>query len=121
MDAKGYDKNQTPIMITGDFNGERCEPFYKIMTETLSSAYDKISHAKENDNNLLNKTHAHSNWTRRMNEEEIKQTIDYMFYDANQIKVDALLELSSNQLNAPIPNALYPSDHLSLVAKFSFI
>lgn len=147
MSINGYSKSETPIIITGDFNGEKNEPFYDVMTEKLASAYDSLAStytsydslasdqdsekvtlppSDENDKNATNlntitPTNYHSNWTRRVNEEEIKQTIDYIFYNANLMKVETLLELSSTQLLAPIPNAKYPSDHLSLVASFSFL
>lgn len=121
MDANFYDKNQTPILITGDFNGEKDEPFHQIMTQNLASAYDHLLADAKSDEKIRNGQNSCSNWTRRVNEEETKQTIDYIFYDANLIKMDALLSLSSNQLKSPIPNANYPSDHLSIGAKISFL
>ena len=130
MLINNYSKLTTPVIITGDFNGEKNEPFFATMTKHLASAYDAERDANrdadkndENDNNLINSKliNCHSNWTRRVNEEEIKQTIDYIFYDANLARIDALLELNCNQLVTPIPNAIYPSDHLAIAAKISFI
>lgn len=109
-----YDDRKSAYIITGDFNGETSEKFYQYIKTNckLTSAYE---------DNLSTKKLYHSNWTKRVNEPEVKQTIDYIFYSANKLKVNALLSLNLPDVDDALPNSFYPSDHLSLVSKFSLI
>ena len=100
------------FVVTGDFNGETNEPVYRTMTKTLSSAYSDYQRANEN---------AYSNWTRRVNEEETKQTVDYIFYQKTKMSALSILRLDCADLTSPVPNDQYPSDHLSLMAKFHLL
>lgn len=100
-----------PFIITGDFNAETTEPVYQTMSENLSSVYQ---------DNLPPRYLSHpSNWTQRESEEsETRQTVDYMFYPRDSMTVTSILDLYSPDLKTPLPNDQYPSDHLSLGAKF---
>lgn len=105
------DCSHRPIILTGDFNAEKSEPVYSTMTSKgskLTSAYCEAFPTQT----------MYSNWTRRQNEEETKQTVDYMFYTKESLRCVSALDLRSKQLVSPMPNDQYPSDHLSLVARF---
>lgn len=108
------DDRKCACIITGDFNGDAGEKFYQYMKTCarLTSAYE---------DNLPSKKLYPSNWTKRVNEPEIKQTVDFIFYSANKLKVNALLSLNVPDVHQALPNARYPSDHLSLVSKFAFL
>ena len=60
-----------------------------------------------------------SNWTQRIEEEETKQTVDYIFYQKDKMSLSSVLDLYSPDLLTPLPNEQYPSDHLSLAATFT--
>jgi mRNA deadenylase 3'-5' endonuclease subunit Ccr4 len=105
----------SPVILTGDFNAEAHEPVYKRITRTLTSAY----YASQCDG-FFGET-LYSNWTRRRDEDETKQTVDYIFYSKQKLRVTSLLDLYCDDLNSPLPNAQYPSDHLSLAARFQLL
>ena len=109
-----YDDRKCATIITGDFNAETNEKVYQYFRSQykFTSAYE---------DNLPGKKLYPSNWTKRVNEPEMKQTIDYIFYSANKLKVNALLSLNLPDVEEALPNSRYPSDHLSLVSKFSMI
>ena len=101
----------TPFIITGDFNAESTEPVYKTMSDSLSSVYQ--------DNLPPRYLTSPSNWTRRESEDfETKQTVDYMFYPRDAMTVTSILDMYSPDLKNALPNDQYPSDHLSLAARF---
>lgn len=113
-DADTCDDRKSATIITGDFNAETSEKVYSYFKSQgrLTSAYE---------DNLPPKKLYPSNWTKRVNELEVKQTIDYIFYSANKLKVNALLSLNLSDVEEALPNCRYPSDHLSMVSKFSMI
>ena len=100
--------NSLPIILTGDFNAEPTEPVYNTMRKNLSSAYF----------DGLNQEPSFTNWTKRENEIEMKRTLDYIFYSKSDFELISLLLTESSELSSPIPNVQYPSDHLSLLARF---
>ena len=100
-----------PLILCGDFNADPNETVYKTITNRLKSVY------KEG----LKEEPLFTTWTKRQSEKELKRTLDYIFYTKNHFKVSALLALESQDVTEPIPNRLYPSDHLSLVTHLEFI
>ena len=48
--------------------------------------------------------------------------IDYIFYESEKLQLDADLELICKKTIGPkgLPHQMYPSDHMSLLARFSF-
>ena len=101
---------ETPFILTGDFNAEANEPVIKRIRSKLSSVYE---------DHLPAEYSSPSNWTQRVNEEETKQTVDYIFFQKERMTVRSVLDLYSPDLLTPLPNDQYPSDHLSLVAHLS--
>lgn len=113
-DSALYDDRKCGSIVTGDFNGDAGEKFYQHLKNfgKLTSAYE---------DNLPSKKLYPSNWTKRVDEPEVKQTVDFIFYSANKLKVNALLSLNMADVNEALPNSRYPSDHLSLVTKFTLL
>jgi len=99
-----------PTVVTGDFNAEPNEPVYQTMTNNkstkLASAYNEI----------LNKEPEYTTWKYREDGEHI-QTLDYIFYSPDQIRVDAVLEMPTGEQIGEnrLPSLSYASDHFSLV------
>ena len=105
-----HQNGSLPTIVTGDFNAEPNEPVYKTITQRYASSYSQV---------LLNEP-SYTNWTWRQDEEEVKQTLDYIFYN-DKFTTASILDTYCDQKSGPFPNCIYPSDHLSLVAKFIFI
>ncbi|RWS20661.1 nocturnin-like isoform X3, partial [Leptotrombidium deliense] len=110
VDFLDNESGTTPTIITGDFNAEPCEPVYDTITSKYESAYFTA----------LGDEPLYTNWTKRVGEEEMKQTIDYVFYSPENFEVKSVLDLNAQHINSPLPNSQYASDHLSLVAQFHF-
>eukprot|EP00095_Tigriopus_kingsejongensis_P005846 maker-scaffold697_size109876-snap-gene-0.26 protein:Tk05846 transcript:maker-scaffold697_size109876-snap-gene-0.26-mRNA-1 annotation:"Nocturnin" len=101
------------VICCGDFNAEPEEPVYQTMTENdlqLQSAYASV------DGNEPTCT----TWKIREDGEHI-QTLDYMFYSADQLEVEAVLDFPSGEEIGQnrLPSLAYASDHFSLVADFT--
>ena len=51
--------------------------------------------------------------------------LDYIFYDPRRLAVSCLLDLPSAEVLSAqagtLPNQIYPSDHLALLAEFQFL
>jgi len=100
-----------PVVYTGDFNAEPCEPVYQTMTSSndfrLNSAYKETLHTEPE----------YTTWKFREDGEHI-QTLDYIFYEPNQIKVDAILDMPTGEQIGEnrLPCPSFASDHFSLVA-----
>ena len=71
---------------------------------------------------LKNKENDYTTWTIREDGEHI-QTLDYIFYTPEQMKVESILEMPSGaQIGENrLPNLAYASDHFSLVADLKLI
>lgn len=82
---------------------------YKTITQQYASSYSDVLSGEPN----------YTNWTCRQGEKEVKQTLDYIFFN-EKFKTVSILDTDCDQNLGPFPNRYYPSDHLSLVAKFIF-
>ncbi|XP_037112966.1 nocturnin isoform X2 [Syngnathus acus] len=106
-----------PLLICGDFNAVPTEEVYcRFMSSPLGldSAYKKLSH------DCLTEPQ-YTTWKIRPTG-ECCTTLDYIWYSQDMLRVDALLDMPSEEEIGPnrLPSFSYPSDHLSLVCDFSF-
>ena len=70
-------------------------------------------------------THYECNETFReiLGSEMLRDTLDYIWYSADSLQVNGVLEMVHEDLIKPhhaCPNRVFPSDHLSLKAYFQF-
>ena len=86
--------------------------FFFILFYSLSSAYKDV----------LNQEAEYTTWKFREDGEHI-QTLDYIFYSPDQIRVDAVLDMPTGEQIGEhrLPNLSYASDHFSLVADLRLI
>lgn len=102
-----------PVIITGDFNANPSEPVYQSLirddTYPLDSAYRYLS------NKMLEPPY--TTWKIR-EDSEYCQTLDYIFFTRNSLKVDSVLQLPTSEDigEGRVPSYRYPSDHFALVA-----
>eukprot|EP00092_Neocalanus_flemingeri_P035441 GFUD01038565.1.p1 GENE.GFUD01038565.1~~GFUD01038565.1.p1 ORF type:complete len:296 (+),score=79.26 GFUD01038565.1:101-988(+) len=106
---------KTNYILAGDFNGEPKEEFYNLLKRDLglNSAFEK----------LLGTEPAYTTWKKRKSfEQESKKVEDYIFFHPENFSCSSLLDLPSEESLGSdlLPNNDYSSDHLSLVAEFSF-
>nr|XP_057924596.1 nocturnin-like isoform X1 [Doryrhamphus excisus] len=106
-----------PLVICGDFNAVPTEDVYHHFLTSplgLDSAYKNLSR-----DNLTEPRY--TTWKIRPTG-ECCATLDYIWYTQDSLKVDAVLDLPSEDDIGPnrLPSFSYPSDHLSLVCDFSF-
>ncbi|XP_065226016.1 nocturnin isoform X2 [Planococcus citri] len=114
MECVSAYSDQCPLLICGDFNAEPTEAVYDVMcssTSNLGSAYA-----------LDGKEPSYTTWKIREEGEQC-QTLDYIFYTKNKLRVDAILEFPNDgQIGENrLPSLVYPSDHLSLVCDISYV
>lgn len=115
----GFNKENHPIIITGDLNGTPAESFYKLFTKdkvvkNLEDAYTVGVEGKK-EPTIVFFDHM---------ERKFSLEIDYVFYNRRNLELCGLLELPRNDElieEEGLPNASYPSDHLSLVCDFKFL
>ena len=50
---------------------------------------------------------------------EKKDTIDFIFFDPKTLRSEAVLDLPKDLGEGLLPNMVFPSDHMSMVAKLS--
>ncbi|GIY96936.1 nocturnin [Caerostris extrusa] len=111
---KAYSGNN-PVIITGDFNANPCEPIYQALinddTYPLDSAYRYLSNT--------NAEPRYTTWKIR-EDGEYCQTLDYIFYTCNSFAVENVLQIPTGEDigEGRVPSYRYPSDHFSLVADF---
>lgn len=111
------DSSHVPLLVCGDFNAAPNEEVYRRFAASalgLDSAYKMLSRdgSAEPD---------YTTWKIRPSG-ECCTTLDYIWYSRDSLRVDAVLELPTEEqigLNR-LPSFSYPSDHLSLVCDFSF-
>ena len=99
---------QEPTIICGDFNGEPDEPFYPIMTNAgFRNAYFGVE-APDQEPKYT---------TYKIRKDLEARCIDYIWL--RNVTAQSVLALPTpEQLGEnALPSEIYPSDHLSLVAK----
>ncbi|GBL82558.1 Nocturnin [Araneus ventricosus] len=108
---KSYSGN-SPVIVTGDFNANPCEPLYHALTKDdtfpLDSAYRYLSNKMSEP--------PYTTWKIR-EDGEYCQTLDYIFYTSNSFDVESVLHLPTAEDigEGRVPSYRYPSDHFSLV------
>ncbi|KAM6440158.1 nocturnin isoform 1-T1 [Liasis olivaceus] len=108
---------EIPLIVCGDFNAEPTEEVYKQFADSslnLNSAYKLLS-----TDGLTEPPY--TTWKIRPSG-ECRHTLDYIWYSQHALKVDAALNLLTEEQIGPnrLPSFNYPSDHLSLVCDFTF-
>ncbi|KAM6940497.1 nocturnin-like [Xenentodon cancila] len=106
-----------PLLICGDFNAVPAEEVYQRFATSplgLESAYKKLS-----QDGLTEPEY--TTWKIRATG-ECCSTLDYIWYTKDTLRVDAVLDMPTEEQIGPnrLPSFSYPSDHLSLVCDFSF-
>lgn len=103
------------IILAGDFNGEKNEPFYKVLQDSqFRSSQQELNGRNEP---------SFTTWkfkSREGSEKEERRTIDYIFFRSNILQPVGYLEIPSQQAigqNA-LPCSQYPSDHIALHTVF---
>lgn len=113
----GAPSSDIPLLVCGDFNAVPTEDVYRHFSASplgLDSAYKKLS-----GDGLTEP--AFTTWKIRPSG-ECCSTLDYIWYSHGSLRVDAVLDLpTEEQIGASrLPSFSYPSDHLSLVCDLSF-
>lgn len=106
-----------PLLVCGDFNAVPAEDVYRHFSASplgLESAYKKLSADGLSEPE-------YTTWKIRPSG-ECRATLDYIWYSRSTLRVDAILDLPSEEQIGPnrLPSFSYPSDHLSLVCDLSF-
>lgn len=116
VQKQSVDSSQVPLLVCGDFNAAPNEEVYRrfaLSTLGLDSAYKMLSQDGSSEPD-------YTTWKIRPSG-ECCTTLDYIWYSRDSLRVDAVLELPTEEqigLNR-LPSFSYPSDHLSLVCDFS--
>ena len=110
--------NRHPILLCGDFNGEKFENFYEMIVndKDLPNLVDAYTEA---NNGIKEPT-----TIKLRNEIMQKRGIDYIFYRKTALKLIGYLDLPKNDAlldEQGLPNLRYSSDHLSLICDFILI
>ena len=86
--------------------------FFCFLFSSLSSAYKDV----------LNREVEYTTWKFRDDGEHI-QTLDYIFYSPDQMKVDSVLQMPTGEQIGEnrLPSFNYASDHFSLLADLRLI
>uniref|UniRef100_A0A3P9HY38 Nocturnin n=1 Tax=Oryzias latipes TaxID=8090 RepID=A0A3P9HY38_ORYLA len=113
----GLGEDSIPLLICGDFNAVPTEEVYRHFAVSplgLDSAYKKLSQ----DGSTEPK---YTSWKIRATG-ECCSTLDYIWYTRDTLKVNAVLDMPTEEQIGPdrLPSYSYPSDHLSLVCDFTF-
>ncbi|KAL3316148.1 Nocturnin [Cichlidogyrus casuarinus] len=103
-----------PLLVCGDFNAEPWEPVIQLFKNSFKSAYYPDPPFT---------TWKFRQGPRSSDGNEVKHTIDYIFYSPRHLQLHSVLALPTEQCVGPqaIPNAQYPSDHFNLFATLSFL
>lgn len=95
-----------PTVVAGDFNADPWTDAIKYMTAGFRSAYP------------LDDPNFFTTWKMRPPTED-KRIIDYIFHTPNIECVETIPIPSADLIPEPrLPNAIFPSDHLPLMARF---
>lgn len=113
----GSPTSNIPLLICGDFNATPNEEVYRRFLASplgLDSAYKKLSRDGLTEPE-------YTTWKIRPTG-ECCTTLDYIWYSRDMLRVNAVLDLPTEEQIGPnrLPSFSYPSDHLSLVCDFSF-
>ena len=116
------DQCEPMVIMCGDMNDEPQSLMYRLLAEHYQSAYDDhYSIAVGGGANVGSGTGSGTRYTtyKKRGAVESLRVIDYIFYSPQTLRVAALLEIPPI---AAFPNRLpdlhFPSDHLSLLARF---
>ncbi|XP_024145218.1 nocturnin isoform X1 [Oryzias melastigma] len=115
--SAGLGDDNIPLLICGDFNAVPTEDVYRHFAVSplgLDSAYKKLSQ----DGSTEPK---YTSWKIRATG-ECCSTLDYIWYTKDTLRVNAVLDMPTEEQIGPdrLPSYSYPSDHLSLVCDFTF-
>lgn len=110
-------EKQGRLILTGDFNAGLEEPGYEMVRSAgLESVYRKV----------LTEEPEYTTWKRRggsggSGPMEKKATIDFIFCTLDTVQPCAVLQVPSMAAIGPglLPSLTFPSDHMSLVARFA--
>ncbi|XP_028307649.1 nocturnin-like isoform X1 [Gouania willdenowi] len=105
------------LIVCGDFNAVPTEEVYRDFLASplgLESACKELSQDGSSEPD-------YTTWKIRSTG-ECCATLDYIWYSRDALRVDAVLDVPSEEEIGPdrLPSFSYPSDHLSLVCDFSF-
>ncbi|KAM7418525.1 hypothetical protein PAMA_015911 [Pampus argenteus] len=114
----GAPSSEISLLLCGDFNAIPTEEVYRRFITSplgLDSAYKKLS-----QDGLTEPEY--TTWKIRPTG-ECCTTLDYIWYSQDTLRVDAVLDMPTEEQIGPnrLPSFSYPSDHLSLVCDFSFM
>ncbi len=108
-----------PVLLCGDFNTQPNAPLYQYIIQqskklgfALTSTYSNYNPTDPSRNGEPHYT----NYT-----EKFKDCLDYLWFERDKLEVASLLELPlEEQLNSQValPNELYSSDHIALMATY---
>ncbi|XP_014327981.1 nocturnin isoform X1 [Xiphophorus maculatus] len=115
--GSGAGPGPVPLVVCGDFNAEPSEDVYRRFSSSplgLSSAYKLLSGDGQMEP-------AYTSWKIRPSGESCS-TLDYIWYSERALRVEALLDIPTEQQIGPdrLPSYHYPSDHLALLCDISF-
>ncbi|XP_037619396.1 nocturnin-like isoform X2 [Sebastes umbrosus] len=116
-DPAGAPSSDIPLLICGDFNAVPTEEVYRRFATSplgLDSAYKKLSQDGLTEPD-------YTSWKIRSTG-ECCTTLDYIWYSQDTLRVDAVLDMPTEEQIGPnrLPSFSYPSDHLSLICDVSF-
>ena len=100
-------KNAATVLFDGKPLFEALENLYSHPYSSLSSSYSEVRSQEPNMTSYDD------------NEGERPYCLDYIWYNKDKLKVNCVLD-TILQPTSRIPNRIFPSDHLSIKATFSF-
>jgi len=119
------------VIFGGDFNSQPQSGVYQLIGEgKLEISHSDLSfpriHGYQLPIKLTHDISLSSSYKAVMEEEpkytnkqaSFEGTLDYIWYSNKSLRVCGVIEMPV--LKAPVPDQYYPSDHLSLIAKFYF-
>jgi len=115
------------LVFCGDFNSEPHQSVYRLMTRGQMSVKD-FNQSKEEDVRGVTFRHPYKMESACGTPEytthtHVVQCVDYMFYMKDKLKLEQVVPLPSDEevkKHTALPSIVFPSDHLALVADFSW-
>jgi len=108
-----------PIILTGDFNDEPCDPVYETITGNKMTPLVSAYKIKEDKHDVEDDILEYTTWKIRETGEE-KKVHDYIFHSPQLETVSTLDMPTEDQVGEDrLPSLQFPSDHLSLVVDIS--